>query len=178
MTLLLIYLLVRAEPLLTPYIEWVHTLWFAQIFCKFASLISTYNKSEHKELTKQPLSKGIPAIKFVHQEARTPIISENTNIWLWPFVLRGGAVNPLYILQWVFLPSACVDTCEAHSLLRAVSQLFIPASVHLHTDKPAGDLLWTNLLVIQEHPYSDQWELTWCQPGARYDITTFDQSEC
>ena len=140
MTLLLIYLLVRAEPLLTPYIGWVHTLCFAQIFCKFASLISTYNKSEHKELTKQPLSKGIPAIKFVHQEARTPIISENTNIWLWPFVLRGGAVNPLYILQWVFLPSACVDTCEAHSLLRAVSQLFIPASVHLHTDKPAGDL--------------------------------------
>ena len=26
--------------------------------------------------------------------------------------------------------------------------LFIPASVHLYTDKPAGDLLWTNQRVV------------------------------
>ena len=31
-------------------------------------------------------------------------------------------------------------------------------SVHFYTDKSAGDLLWTNLRVIWEYPYSDQWE--------------------
>ena len=37
-------------------------------------------------------------------------------------------------------------------------RLFIPASVHLYTDKPAGDLLWTNLRVVWEYHYSDQWD--------------------
>ena len=39
---------------------------------------------------------------------------------------------------------------------RTVTQLFISASVHLYTVKPAGSLLWTNLGVIREPPYSDQ----------------------
>ena len=33
-------------------------------------------------------------------------------------------------------------------MLGTVIQLFIPAYVHLYTDKPAGDLLWTNLRVV------------------------------
>ena len=39
-------------------------------------------------------------------------------------------------------------------------------------DKLAGELLWTNLRVIWEHPYSDQWE-------AEQDnqINRVDQSE-
>ena len=36
--------------------------------------------------------------------------------------------------------------------------LFQPLNT-LYTDKPAGDLLWTNPWVILEHPYSDQCEL-------------------
>ena len=43
-------------------------------------------------------------------------------------------------------------------MLGTITRLLIPASVHLHMDKPAGGLLLTNPRVIQEHPYSDQWE--------------------
>ena len=41
-----------------------------------------------------------------------------------------------------------IETLGAHTLLGTVIQLFIPASVHLYTDKPAGDLLWTNPRVV------------------------------
>jgi hypothetical protein len=40
-----------------------------------------------------------------------------------------------------------IETLRAHTLLGTVIQLFIPASVHLYMDKPAGYLLWTNLKV-------------------------------
>ena len=50
-------------------------------------------------------------------------------------------------------PTASVTSFSTHI------QLFVPASVHLYTDKPASDLLWTNLQlpVVWEFPYSDQW---------------------
>jgi hypothetical protein len=48
-----------------------------------------------------------------------------------------------------------IETLGAHTLLGTVIQLFIPASQHLYTDKPAGDLLWTNLRVVWEYLYSD-----------------------
>ena len=38
-------------------------------------------------------------------------------------------------------------------MLGTVTRLFIPASVHLYTDKPAGDLLWTNPRVVCEYPF-------------------------
>ena len=31
------------------------------------------------------------------------------------------------------------------------------STVHLYTDKPVGDLLWTNPWVVWEYPYSEQW---------------------
>ena len=64
------------------------------------------------------------------------------------------------VLKRVTYSSVFVETCGAHTLLGTVTLLFIPASVHLYTDKPAGDLLWTNPRVVWEHPYSDQWELS------------------
>ena len=58
----------------------------------------------------------------------------------------------------------CV-TCGAHTLLGPGILLIIPATVHLYMDKPVGELLWTNLLVIIEHPCSDQWEPTQYNPN-------------
>ena len=49
-----------------------------------------------------------------------------------------------------------VKTCEAHTLLGAVTPLLNPASVHLYMGKSADDILWTNLQVILKYPYSDQ----------------------
>ena len=38
------------------------------------------------------------------------------------------------------------DNLVAHTLLGTVTQLFIPSSVHLYTDQPAGGLLWTEIV--------------------------------
>ena len=65
-------------------------------------------------------------------------------------------------------------TCGAHTLLGTVIRLFIPASVHLYTDKLAGDLLWTNWWVVWEFTYSDQWEPEQDnQTDPRWPITGF-----
>ena len=77
-------------------------------------------------------------------------------------MLYGCLFQPLFTFTWYNLQVtySCVfgKTHGAHTLLGPVIQLFIPASVHLNTDKPAGDLLWTNPRVVWEYPYSDQWE--------------------
>jgi hypothetical protein len=61
------------------------------------------------------------------------------------------------IVLWL-VTSVFVEGSGAHTLLGTVIQVFNPASVHLYTDKPADDLHWTNLRVVWEYPYSDQWE--------------------
>jgi hypothetical protein len=75
-----------------------------------------------------------------------------------------NSYTPVYcslrtIVFWlVTYSSVFVETSGAHTLLWTVIQLLNPASVHMFTDKSAGDLLWTSPRVVWEHPYSDQWE--------------------
>ena len=53
------------------------------------------------------------------------------------------------IVFWlVTYSSVFAETSGAHTLLGTVIQLLNPASAHLFTDKPAGDLHWTNLRVV------------------------------
>ena len=53
-----------------------------------------------------------------------------------------------FLLNRVTLVVLLREACEAYTLLGTGTQLFISASVHLYMDKPAGDLLWTNLLLF------------------------------
>ena len=63
----------------------------------------------------------------------------------------GCLFEPMYA-YCLYLPltysDVFIETLGAHTLLGTVMQLFSPASVHLYTDKPAGDLLWSNLRVV------------------------------
>jgi hypothetical protein len=46
----------------------------------------------------------------------------------------------------------------------------------MYMDKPTGDLLWTNLRVVWEYPYSDQWEPEQDnQTNLHQPITLFDK---
>jgi hypothetical protein len=82
----------------------------------------------------------------------------------WSTHFTWNSCTPVYcslrtIVFWlVTYSSVFVETSGAHTLLGTVIQLLNPASVHLFTDKSAGDLHWTNPRVVWEHPYSDQWE--------------------
>ena len=82
----------------------------------------------------------------------------------WSTHFTWNSFTPVYcslrtIVFWlVTYSNVFVETFGAHTLLGTVIQLLNPASVHLFTDKPAGDLHWTNPRVVWEHPYSDQWE--------------------
>ena len=82
----------------------------------------------------------------------------------WSTHFTWNSCTPVYcslrtIVFWlVTYSSVFVETSGAHTLLGTVIQLLNPASVHLFTDKSAGDLHWTNPQVVWEHPYSDQWE--------------------
>ena len=84
----------------------------------------------------------------------------------------------LYIFTLLGHSSVFVETCDARTLPGSVILVFIPAFVHMYMDKPAGDLLWTNLRVIWGHSDSDQWEPKQYNPiPPRWPITRLEKCQ-
>jgi hypothetical protein len=50
-----------------------------------------------------------------------------------------------FVHERVTYSSVSVETCGAYTLLGTITH---SSSVQLYTDKPAGDLLWTNSWVV------------------------------
>ena len=69
----------------------------------------------------------------------------------------------IFYLAWV-LTVVFYSRIAEHTLCLEQLHSFYSSPVHLYTDKPAGDLLWTNPRVVWEHHYSDQWEPSQTDP--------------